>query len=86
MSPGFTLPAVADPRRSVPAHAGARVDAIEAALRVLGEEGERLQRLGLEGPREHCRQVRRFWGFVGAIYHLADPPAAAPAPRCGDGR
>jgi hypothetical protein len=89
MAEGFVtryskLPAAADPRRSVPAHSGARVDAIEAALQVLGEEGERLQRLGLEGPRERCRQARRFWGFVGAIYHLADLKGAA-APRCGGG-
>ena len=79
-----TLPAAADPERIVPTHSGARVDAIEAALRVLGEEGERLQRLGLEGPRERCRQARRFWGFVGAIYHLADQKSAA-APQCGGG-
>jgi hypothetical protein len=71
------LPITADPRRDVPRHSGARHDAIEAALRTLGEESERLHRLGLDGPRERCRQARRFWGFVGALYHLAESPSAA---------
>lgn len=70
------LPEVADPRRSVPAHPGARFDAIETALRVLGEEDARLQRLGLEGARERNREARRFWGFVGALYQLADGSTA----------
>ena len=70
------LPAVADPHRSMPAHAGARLDAIETALRVLGEEDARLQRLGLDGARDRNREVRRFWGFVGALHQLA---ATAPA-------
>ena len=78
------LPSTADPRRDVPTHAGARLDAIETALRVLGEESERLERLGLEAPHERCREARRFWGFVGALYHLAEPQSV-PAPRCGGG-
>ena len=71
------LPQAADPRRSVPAHAGERADAIEAALRVLGEEDHRLGRMGLDGARARCREARRFWGFVGALYHLADGEPAS---------
>ena len=70
------LPAAADPHRSVPAHPGARHDAIESALRTLGEEDRRLQRMGLDHARERCREVRRFWGFVGALYEIADAEAA----------
>ena len=66
------LPAAADPRRAMPVHAGARLDAIETALRVLGEEDRRLGRMGLDGARARCRDARRFWGFVGALYHLAE--------------
>ena len=72
MTPKAAVAAAADPRRPVPAHAGARLDAIETALRVLGEEDHRLQRLGLEAPRARCREARRFWGFVGALYRLAE--------------
>ena len=79
------LPAAADPRRSMPAHPGARHDAIETALHVLGEEAARLDRLGLEAPREHCREARRFWGFVGALHQLADQDSVA-ALRRGDAR
>ena len=67
-----SLPAAADPRRSVPENAGARLDAIEAALRVLGEEDLRLRRMGFEAARERNREARRFWGFVGALYQLVD--------------
>lgn len=74
MSVRSLLPAAADPRRPVPAHSGARFDAIESALRALGEEDRRLGRLGLDAARDRCREARRFWGFVGALYHLADEP------------
>ncbi len=76
-----SLPFAADPRRAVPTHPGARLDAIETALCVLGEESERLQRLGLEGPRDRCREARRFWGFVGALYVLAERPSPTPRER-----
>jgi len=68
---------LADPRRSVPAHPGARIDAIETALHVLGEEDRRLSTLGLDEARERCREARRFWGFVGALYHMTDGVDAA---------
>ena len=80
-----TLLTAADPRRSVPAHSGARLDAIESALRVLGEEDHRLQRMGLEGARERCREARRFWGFVGALYRIADTEPA-PSRKWGASR
>jgi len=68
----------------VPAHPGARLDAIETALRVLGEEDLRLQRMGLDGARERNREARRFWGFVGALYQLADGEQSA-TPKWGEG-
>jgi len=67
---------LADTRRSVPAHPGARQDAIETALHVLGEEDRRLEQLGLDDARTRCRDARRFWGFVGALYTLADADTA----------
>jgi hypothetical protein len=75
------LPTVADPGRPVPENSGARVDAIEAALCVLADEEHRLERLGLEDARQRCREARRFWGFVGALYHLTDSPTPE-APKC----
>ena len=70
------LPPAADPRRPMPEHAGARVDAIETALRVLAEEDHRLGRMGLDGARARCSYARRYWGFVGALVQLADEPAS----------
>ena len=70
------LPLAADPRRPMPEHSGTRLDAIETALRVLGEEDRRFERLGFDGGRERCREARRFWGFVGAMVTLADHEAA----------
>ncbi len=75
MMPLAQLPPAADPRRPMPAHAGARVDAIETALRVLAEEDHRLGRMGLNGARARCSYARRYWGFVGALVQLADTPA-----------
>lgn len=74
MSARCTLPIAADPRRPMPDHAGARVDVIETALRVLGEEDRRLGRLGLDGARDRFREARRYWGFVGALVHMSDEP------------
>ena len=77
------LPTAADPRRAMPAHPGARHDAIATALHVLRDEAARLDRLGLETPLERCRKARRFWGFVGALHQLADQDSTA-ALRRGD--
>lgn len=74
MMPLAKLPAAADPRRPMPAHAGARVDAIETALRVLDDEDRRLGRMGLDGARARCSYARRYWGFVGALVQLAESP------------
>jgi len=74
------LPAAADPQRAVPEHPGARLDRIETALRVLGEEELRLERLGLDRPRARCREARRFWGFVGGLYAMAEQDAATLGP------
>ena len=77
------LPPAADPRRPKPEHSGARVDAIEAALRVLGNEDRRLGRMGLDDARERCREASRYWGFVAAMVRLADEAPAVNAPWKG---
>lgn len=77
MMPHAKLPPAADPRRPMPAHAGARIDAIETALRVLEDEDRRLGRMGLDGARARCSYARRYWGFVGALVQLADAPASS---------
>ena len=63
----------------MPVHSGARVDAIEAALRALGDEDRRLGRMGLDGARERCREASRYWGFVAAMVRLADDGPALTA-------
>ncbi len=85
MKPLAQLPHAADPRRPMPSHAGARVDAIETALRVLAEEDHRLGRMGLDGARARCSYARRYWGFVGALVQLAESPAGS-FPGSGSGR
>ena len=77
------LPPAADPRRPMPEHAGARIDVIEAALRVLGDEDRRLGRMGLEGARARCSEARRYWGFVAAMVQLADAAPAVNVPWKG---
>ncbi len=66
-----TLPPAADPRCAMPAHAGARRDAIDRALRALDDEGRRFERLGFARPLERCREARRFWTFVDALHAIA---------------
>jgi hypothetical protein len=72
-----SLPRSADPRRAMPAHAGARRDAIDRAIRVLDDERRRFERLGLDGALGHCREARRFWSFVDALHAIAAEPGAS---------
>ena len=84
MIPRGPLPAVADPRHTMPSHAGARHAAIEAAMRALDDESRRFERLGFERPLDRCREARRFWRFVRALHALAVTPAPGrPAPGRG---
>ena len=75
MSARGPLPGLADPGRAVPAGAGARRDHVAAALRTLGEETRRLERLGLADAAGRCRETRRYWGFVGALLDMVETPA-----------
>jgi hypothetical protein len=72
----------ADPRREIPSGAGSRSDRIEAALATLAAEEQRLARLGLELPMARCREQRRYWNFLRALFSL---PEAAPARRPNPG-
>jgi hypothetical protein len=72
------LTASADPRREMPAGAGSRHDRIDAALETLAAEELRLARLGLEQPCARCREQRRYWTFLRALFSLTE---AAPARR-----
>src|SRR5205814_5676359 len=70
VSAGQTLPEAADPRRAMPGPAGARRDAIDAAIRTLDDESRRFARMGFVRPLERCREARRFWSFVAALHAL----------------
>ena len=67
----------ADPRREIPAGAGARLDRIGGALATLAAEERRLTRLGFELPMARCREQRRYWTFLEALFSL---PLASPRP------
>ena len=67
MSP--CLPA-ADRTRPIPAHAGARLDAAQAALAALAHEEWRLERLALAPALARCREERRYWSFLTALFSL----------------
>lgn len=76
------LTASADPRREIPAGAGRRHDRIDSALATLAAEELRLARLALELPMARCREQRRYWTFLRALFAL---PEAAPARRPNPG-
>jgi hypothetical protein len=68
----MNLPTSADPTREVPADAGSRRDRIEAALATLAAEERRIARIGLEWPLARCREQRRYWSFLSALYAMRD--------------
>lgn len=76
MSPFAPLTRTADPASEMPGHAGARLDAANAAVASLRHEQRRLQRLGLETPLARCDHQLRFWTFVSAVCSL-EPEARA---------
>ena len=67
----------ADPRREIPACAGGRRDRIDMALATLAFEELRLTRLGLAAPIARCREQRRFWAFLSALFSLPSSVAVA---------
>ncbi len=64
-----------DPARSIPAHAGAREDALRAALTGLRAEHARLERMGIEPALTLCREQLRFWQFLDGMFSL--PPVSS---------
>jgi hypothetical protein len=71
------LTATADPAREIPATDAARLDRIEAALDSLRAEERRLERLGLVPALARCRQQRRYWEFLRAMFQLPAERIAA---------
>jgi hypothetical protein len=68
------LPATpaADPRRAMPEGTASRRDAIEIALASLAREERRLRQLGFQAPLARCRQQRRYWEFLRAVFAVSD--------------
>lgn len=62
--------ASADTRREIPGTDAARLDRIAAAIASLREEERRLARLGLDAAARRCREQRRYWEFLGAVFSL----------------
>ena len=79
------IPASADPGREVPADAGSRRDRIDAALATLAAEERRIARIGLEGPLARCREQRRYWSFLSAVFAMSDAAGRTPAARSDEG-
>jgi hypothetical protein len=69
------VPSSADTAALMPAGMGARMDRVQAAVAVLREEERRLERLGLEEAQTRCREQRRYWEFLAAVFEVADPAA-----------
>ena len=72
----------ADRARPMPETHASRQDEIAAAVRCLGDERRRLERLGLELPLARCHHEARYWGFLAAMFAL--PQRSAPAAGRGD--
>jgi len=64
----------AETTREVPAHSGARLDRIDAAVTSLRAEARRLARLGLGAAEKQCLQQLRYWEFLRALFTVADAP------------
>lgn len=65
-----------DPSAAMPEGAGARLDRIHAAVASLAAEERRLARLGLGDAVRHCREQRRYWEFLAAVFALEPEPDA----------
>jgi len=66
----------ADLAATIPAHAGVRMDRLDAAIHALGQEARRLDRLGLTHARIECRRQLRYWEFLRALFSLEGSPRA----------
>jgi len=66
--------ASSDRSREVPESTSGRIDRIEAALASLDAEERRLTRLGFETPLQRCREERRYWQFLQALFAVPATP------------
>jgi hypothetical protein len=72
--PRAPLTASSDLRAPMPDGPGARLDRIHAAVASLAAEERRLARLGLVEPARRCREQRRYWEFLAAVFALEPEP------------
>ena len=70
------LTASSDTRAPMPDGPGARLDRIHAAVASLAAEERRLSRLGLTDAARRCREQRRYWEFLAAVFVLEPEPDA----------
>ena len=68
------LTASSDTRAPMPGDAGARLDRIQAAVDSLAAEERRLGRLELIDAARRCREQRRYWEFLAAVFALEPEP------------
>jgi hypothetical protein len=68
------LTASSDMRAPMPDGPGARLDRIHAAAASLAAEERRLGRLGLADAARRCREQRRYWEFLAAVFALEPEP------------
>jgi hypothetical protein len=71
VTPGAPFAPLADPRRSMPVSATARLAAADAAVQALAAEQRRAERLGLEWPLARAAHQLRYWRFVRALCAIA---------------
>jgi hypothetical protein len=76
----------ADVLRALPATPGARLDDAHAALASLRAEERRLERLGLEDALRSCREQKRYWEFLAALFSLTPVTPMASALRSSGDR
>ena len=74
MNPRAPLTASSDTRAPMPDGPGARLDRIHAAVVSLAAEERRLARRGFMEAARHCREQRRYWEFLAAVFALEPEP------------
>ena len=67
-----------DSLRAMPAGRGARLDHARSTLAALRAEEQRLERLGLTEAARRCREQRRYWEFLAALFSLERESAHEP--------
>jgi len=70
-----------DRTRELPALHEERVETILRARASLAAEEHRLSRLALEPALARCRDERRYWEFLHAVFQLAGDSDPRPEPR-----